>query len=638
MQQQLLSILKRHHRSSVMNKKILSGTALLVIAILYLAFILTVNVSVTGVRADLTEDNLYTMSDGTKSILKSIDEPINIYFYDSQKLTKKIPQIRNYANRVREILEEYELYANGKINLKVIDPEPYSEEEDKAAEFGLQAIPLTQETNIYLGIAATNSVDDLETIPFLDSEKERFLEYELSKMIHTLANPEKPVIGLISSLPIQGQIDPRTGKTVNSWGVYQLLQQLFEIRLIDPGFKDIDEDIDTLMVVHPKNISDESQYAIDQFVLKGGSVLLFVDAHSDVEIAVPGNQMQDRLSDKSSSLEKLMTAWGVQQEKEMVFADKTYALPVSVSYQNRPKAHLTVLGFEGNALNSEEMITRELEKINIAHSAVLSPVEGATTTLTPLITSSDVSGMLPTQQVKFTVDPSQLLDSFAPQDKQLVAAYRIYGNTKSAFDSPVSNHESTPEHITESQKPINVIIVGDSDMLHDRMWARMQQMFGETQFIPIAHNASFVINAVEQLSGSSDLIGIRSRGSFSRPFELVQKLRFNAEERFRQKEQELVEKLDIAKKKIEEIQATRDQSSSMLFTPEQEQAIKQYRQERIDTRKELRVVRHQLDKDIENLGVLLKWITITVVPALVAIFGIIVALIRSNRRYKKYRG
>ncbi len=621
-----------------MNKKLLSGTALLVIAILYLAFILTVNLSVTGVKADLTENKLYTMSSGTKSILKQIDEPINIYFYYSQKLTKDIPHIRNYAKRVQEILEEYELYANGKINLKVIDPEPYSEEEDKAAEFGLQAIPLTQETNIYLGIAATNSIDDLETISFLQPENERFLEYELSKLIYTLAHPEKPVVGLISSLPIQGRIDPRTGKNVDSWGVYQLLQQLFEIRLIDSGFTEIDDDIDTLMIVHPKNMSEESQYAIDQFVLKGGRVLLFVDAHSDVEVAVAGNQMQDRLSDKSSTLEKLMTTWGIKQEKEMVLADKTYALPVSVSYQNRPKAHITVLGFEGEALNSEEVITRELNNINMAHCAVLSPIKDATTTLTPLITSSTASGMLPTQQVKFTVDPAQLLDAFKPSDKQYVAAYRISGNAVSAFDKPINNHESTPEHITKSLKPINVIVVGDSDMLHDRMWARMQQMFGETQFIPIAHNASFVINAVEQLSGSSDLISIRSRGTYARPFDLVQELRFKAEERFRQKEQELVNKLDAAKKKIEELQATRDQSSSMLFTPEQEQAIKQYREERAETRKELRVVRHQLDKDIENLGTLLRWITILLVPALVATFGIIVALIRSNRRYKKYRG
>lgn len=621
-----------------MNKKILSGTALLFIAILYLAFILAVNLGLTGVRADLTENKLYTMSDGTKSILKGIDEPINIYFYYSEKLTKKIPHIRNYASRVEEILEEYERYAGGKINLKVIDPEPYSEEEDKAAEFGLQAIPLTPETNIYMGIAATNAVDDLETIGFLQPENERFLEYELSKMIHTLAHPEKPVVGVVSSLPIFGRIDPRTGKNIDSWGVYQFLQQLFDMRLIDTGFTEIDEDIDTLMIIHPKNMSEESQYAIDQFVLKGGRVLLFVDAHSDIEVAVPGNQMQDRLSDKSSSLEKLMTAWGVKQEPEMVLADKTYALPVSVSYQNRPKAHLTVLGFEGEALNSEEAITRELNNINIAHSAVLSSIEGATTTLTPLIISSKISGTLPTQQVKFTVDPSQLLDSFQPLDKQHVAAYRISGNAKSAFTKPVNNHEGTPEHITQSLQPINVIVVGDSDMLHDRMWARVQQMFGETQFIPIAHNASFVINAVEQLAGSTDLISIRSRGTYSRPFELVQELRFNAEERFRKKEQELVNQLDVAKAKIEEIQKTRDQSSSMLFTPEQEQAIKQYRKEREETRKELRVVRHQLDKDIENLGILLKWIDILVVPALVAIFGIVVAVVRSNRRYKKYKG
>ncbi len=620
-----------------MNKKLLSGTALFVITILFLAFIMIINLSITGVRADLTDNNLYTMSEGTKSILKKIDEPINLYFYFSDKLTKKIPQVRNHATRVKELLEEYKLHSNGMINLKIIDPEPFSEEEDKAAEFGLQAIPVTQESNIYLGLAATNSVDDVEIISFFQPDKAQFLEYDISKIIYTLANPKKPTVGLLSSLPIQGEIDPMTGKNVNSWGVYQYMQSLFDIRLIDPGFSEIDEDIDTLMIVHPKNLSDDSQYAIDQFVLNGGRVLLFVDAHSDIEVAVPGNQMQDRLSDKSSNMDKLLTAWGIKQEKEMVLADKTYALPVAVSYQNRPKAHLTVLGFEGDSLNKEDIITSELAKVNVAHAAVFTPIDGATTTLTPLISSTVESDMLPVQQVKFTVDPSQLLDTFEAKGNKLVTAYRIYGDVNSAFDGQVNGKEGSPEHIAKSVSPVNIIVVGDSDMLHNRMWAQVQQFFNETVFTPIAHNSSFVINALENLAGSSDLISIRSRGTYSRPFERVQKLRINAEERFREKEQELVGQLQATEEKIKQLQASRDNSSSMLFTPEQEQAIAEFRQEKISTRKELREVRHQLDKNIEGLGTILKWLNILAIPALVACFGIMVAIIRTNRRNKQYK-
>ena len=622
-----------------MNKKLLSGTTLLIItAIVFLEFIFVVDINLAGAKVDMTENKLYTMTEGTKSILSQIDEPINIYFYYSQKLTKDIPNIRNYASRVKEVLKEYELNANGKINLQIIDPEPFSEQEEKAKEFGIQPIPLTQETNIYLGIAATNAIDDQEIIGFLQPDNESYLEYELSKIIYSLAHPEKPVVGVISSLPIYGQIDPRTGKTIGSWGVYQLLQQLFDMRIIEPGFTEIDDDIDTLMIVHPKAMPDASQYAIDQFVLKGGRALLFVDAHSDAEVAVAGNRMQDNLSDKSSSLEKLMTAWGIKQEKDSILADMTYAIPVGVSYQNRPKSHITVLGFENKALNDEDVITRELEKINMAHCAVLSPIDGAPTTLTPLISSSEVSGTLPTTQVKFTVDPSQLLDMFKSEDKKHVVAYRISGNTKSAFAAPINNHESTPEHVTESKQPINVIVVGDSDMLKDQMWARMQQMLDESQFIPIAHNASFVINAVEQLAGSTDLITIRSRGTYMRPFERLQEMRFNAEQRYREKEKELIEKRDEMIKNISQIEAQRDQTSSITFTPEQGELINKFVQEKDETDKKLRVLRHQLDKDIENLGTLLKWINILAVPFLVAVFGIIVALIRSNKRYKKYRG
>src|SRR5688500_3544181 len=259
------------------NRKALSGTALVVLAVLFVALLLLVNVVFRGARADLTHNKLYTLSEGTSNILESIDEPINLYLFYSDRATRDLPQLRTYFTRVREMLQEMESRAGGKLRLEVIDPLPFSEEEDRATGFGLQAVPVSAAGDkVFFGLAGTNSTDGQAAIPFLQPDKEAFLEYDVAKLIHTLESPEKPVVGLLSGLPITAGFDPQTRQMRQPWAVDQQWTQLFEMRTLDPAtLKEIDKAIDVLVVVHPKQLSDDAQYAIDQFVLRGGHLLAF---------------------------------------------------------------------------------------------------------------------------------------------------------------------------------------------------------------------------------------------------------------------------------------------------------------------------------------------------------------------------
>ncbi len=620
-----------------MNKNLLSGTALTIVAALFLAFTIIINMSVKGARLDLTQDKLYTMSEGTKEIVKKIDEPINLYFYYSDKLTKNVTQIRTFALRIKELLQEYEAISAGKIKLHIIDPEPFSEEEDKAAEFGMKAVPLTTESKIYLGLAGTNSIDDQEVISFFQPDRESFLEYDISKLINTLAHPQKKSVGLISSIPIYGQINPRTGQPENGLMIYQQITKLFDVHIIDPSFTEIGSNINTLLVIHPKSLSQQALYAIDQFVLGGGKAIVMIDPFADIEVAVQGNQMQDRLSDKSSNLSPLLEAWGVQMNKELVMADENYAIPVAVNYQDRPISHLSVLGFDEKSFNKDDIVSNNLGIINMAHAGILTPIENHTTTLTPLIQSSTSSASLPVERVKFTVDPNQLFEIFSPGNKHLTASYRISGTAKSAFPQGISEEGNHSDHLVESKDPINVIVIADVDMLHDQLWVSVQDFYGQKIPNPFAHNANFIINSLENLSGSIDLISIRNRGTYTRPFDLVNKLRKDAEERYRETEQQLIQRLNETEKKITDLQSQRENQNSLLLTPEQEQAVLNFKSEKLLLRKELREVRHQLDKEIENLGARIKVLNIGLIPILIAIFGLLIALIQTSKRNRKIK-
>ncbi|MCB1804694.1 MAG: GldG family protein, partial [Candidatus Competibacteraceae bacterium] len=330
----------------------LTTGSLLVLAVLFVALIILSNMFLRGARLDLTENHLYTLSEGTRNILGDIDEPINLYFFYSERASRDIPVLRTYATRVRELLDEFVQVSKGQLNLHVIDPLPFSEDEDRAAQFGLQSIPVgANNETVYFGLAGTNSTDGLSVVPFFQPDKEAFLEYDLTKLIYNLANPEKPVLALISSLPMTGGFDPMTRQPGQPWVIYEQLQQLFDVRVLGGDIDQIDDDVRVLMVVHPKNLSDKTRYAIDQYVLGGGHAMFFVDPQAELETPLNPNDPSAMFAEKSSDLPELFKAWGIEYNKDQIIGDSGYALSVSVSADKPPVRHLGILSIEKSGLD-----------------------------------------------------------------------------------------------------------------------------------------------------------------------------------------------------------------------------------------------------------------------------------------------
>lgn len=613
------------------NRKLLTGGALAVLAVLFVAVILISNDLLRGVRLDLTQNHLYTLSKGTKNILADIKEPIHLYLYYSDKETTDLPQLRVYAQRVREMLDEMASRANGKIKLKVIDPQPFSEDEDRATSYGLQAVPAGQNGGkIFLGLVGTNSTNGKQVIPFLQPNKEAFLEYDIAKLIHELSEAHKPVIGLISSLQMSARFDPQTRQVSEPWAVDEQLNQQFDVRTLDASsLKSIDKDISVLVLVHPKKLSDDAQYAIDQFVMRGGHLLVFVDpnAEADSAGADPGNPQAAMMADKSSDLPRLFKAWGIEYDPKKVVLDRDHALQITVQQGQPPVRDPAILGFDKRSLNSDDVVTANLDSINVSTAGFFQLAKGSKNKLVPLIQTSTDAMTVPAQRVKFMPDPSQLLNGYQPAQQSYVIAGRLEGRFKSAFPD-----RKDAGHLVEAKKPGEIILVADTDMLTNRMWVQIQQFFGQKIMNAFANNGDFFINAVDNLTGSSDLISIRGRATSQRPFTVVEDMKRAAEDNYRGKEQQLQQELNETERKLTQLQSGKSKGNEMILSPQQQSELQNFLNKKVQIRKQLREVRHRLDENIDALGTRLKFINIALMPILITIVALLFAAWKRRRR------
>jgi ABC-type uncharacterized transport system involved in gliding motility auxiliary subunit len=620
------------------SKKSLGSTGLIVLAFLFLAVTVLSNSLFRGVRLDLTENNLYTISDGTRNILDNIEEPINLYFFYSDRASENIPYLRTYARRVRELLQEFNERADGNIVLTEIDPIPFSEEEDRATGFELQAVSLGGTGDpIYFGLAATNAVDDLETIKFFQPDREAFLEYDLAKLINTLAIAKKPVVGLLSTLPVTGGYDANTGQPLEAWAVIAQLQQLFEVRNLDPAITTVDESVDLMVVIHPKSLTDKTFYAIDQFVMRGGKLLAFVDSISDADIPRdPAMASAALFEDRSSSLERLFNSWGFSANPDKVVLDQVNALSVNTGIGQPPTRHLAMVGIGADGLTRDDVVTSDLDSINMGSAGHITLTDDSELNVVPLIRSSGESGLIAASELKFLPDPTKLQENFVSTDEVYTLAARISGDLESAFpEGPpgdASEDEPLPEHIAATTGQANMIVVADTDMLTDRMWVQVQNFFGQRIQTAFAGNGAMALNAVENMTGSSDLIGVRSRGTFSRPFDRVEELRREADAAYLAEERSLQSELEATEQRLNELQSAKNDENVAIITPEQRAELLRFQEERLNIRKALRDVRHNLDRSIEDLGTRLKIINIGLVPFLLSILAIVFAVLRSRRR------
>ena len=611
-----------------LKSRALAGSTLAVLAVIFVALVVLSGLLLRGARVDLTENELYTLSDGTRAILGRIEEPVNLYFFYSEEAAQDIPLVRTYAQRVRELLEEIESAADGMVRLEVVDPVPFSEAEDRAAGFGLQAVPLgSSGESLFFGLAGTNSTDGQVIIPFFQPDKEAFLEYDVAKLIASLAIDDKPVVGLLSTLPMGPGLDPATRSVAEGWVVHGELDQLFELRTLEPTLTRIDEDVDLVVLVHPKDLSPDALYAIDQFVLRGGRLVVFVDPHSGAEQPPQGmDPSMAMFQGRSSDLETLFAAWGVRFDPTRVVLDAQNALQIQ-GPQGNVVRHLAILGLGLDDLNQKDVVSAELEALNLATAGWFELTEDATVTLEPLAQTSAAVSAVGADRVRFLPDPESLFDDFEPQGEPRVLAARLTGALKTAFPD-----RSGEGHLAESQADASMILVADTDLLTDRMWVQVQPFLGQRLLNAFANNGDFVVNAVDNLVGSAELISVRARASSSRPFGTVDALKRRADDRFRQKEQELQAQLADTERKLQELQTARSDQQSLLLTPEQQAELERFQEEKLRIRKELRQVRRQLDADIESLGATLKFVNIALVPLLITLFALGLLAWRARRR------
>jgi ABC-type uncharacterized transport system involved in gliding motility auxiliary subunit len=604
-------------------------------------------------RIDLTAQDLYSLADGTEQVLAGLKDPITLRLFYSRKLGAAVPSYGAYADRVREMLAEYVALSDGKLRLEVLDPEPFTETEDRALAYGLQGVPVDQSgEQVYFGLAATNLVDDERTVPFFQPDRERFLEYDLTRLIHELSSPKRPVVGVMSSLPLNG--DPRAMMMRQSpqFGqpavVMTQIRQFFTVKDVALDAQAIDPDVQVLMVAHPQGLSESAQYAIDQFVMRGGKLLLFLDPHSEAQAIRPGAGGGQPGAGTASSLDRLLSAWGVEAPSDKVVLDLRGAWRVRANPSDRVQAvdYLAWFNLQGDSLNRAEVALAQLEQVTVASAGEVRKLNGASPEFVPLLTSSPQSTTVDATRVRQDPNPTRLLAEFSYDGKRRVMAARVRGQLASAFpDGPPalpegqSRPEGFPEHRARSDGAANVVVANDSDLLEDRFWVRVQDFFGQQVTTPFSGNGSLVVNLLDTLSGSDALISLRSRGESVRPFEMVEEIRRDADAKFRQTERALQQRLERTEARLRELRggaspaaAAGGERAQAVITPEQRAEIDAAREEIGRTRRELRGVQLELRRDIERLEGVLRFVNIALVPLLLVVFAIGLAVVRARRR------
>ena len=615
-----------------------AAAGLSLLAVLFVSGIMLVNLALDNMRLDLTEQKLYTMSEGTLKVLDDIQQPINLYLFFSDRASSENAHLRNYARRVRELLEEYTHYADGRLNLHVIDPAPYSEEEDRATEFNLQAIPVRGGDKLYFGLVGTNVVDDVEVIEFFQPDREAFLEYDISQLIYALTNPAKPVVGILTSLQVFGGYDLASQQSTPEWAILDQIGQLFEARQIDLESGIIDPDIRILMLIHPKGLSEKMLYAVDQFLMRGGRLMLFADPYADKDpMFQDASNPPDSGGIQASEIKRLLDVWGLEVDMDTIVADRALALPVQSPNIQRPVRHVSFIGLDGKRINRDNLISAQLSRVTFGFPGRIRKTDAFQGEFESLLFTSEDSGEIPKPRYRYLPDPTALLEWFEPGGVPLTLAAWVRLQPKSMFPSGPPEGAEVPAdgHLVEARETLDAIIVADADMLSDTLWARVQNFFGQRIVQAWAGNGDFVTNALESLAGSGDLIGLRGRAEFSRPFHVVEQLRRQAEKRFHAKEEELQQRLQETEENINRIQQLRQEREQNLLTEQQRTEIQAFQQERLRVRRELRSVRHELDRDIEYLGFVLRLINIWLVPVVVTAGAIGLWFFQRRRRLRR---
>ncbi len=585
-------------------------------------------------RIDVTDEKLYTISEGTKKILRDFEEPVTIKFYFSRDRAELPQNFKAYAQRVEEVLREYEYLADGNIKLEVFDPKIDSEEEEWAQKYGLASFALPSGENFYMGMVAL-LLDQEIAIPYFDPRREKFLEYDISQALKGLNQLQPPKIGVLSSLNLLGSSTQMRASTVDEWTLYSELKKSFDLQILPPEIEEISDDITVLLLIHPKNMNERAQYAVDQYVIRGGHLIVLVDPNSNHEARTQSAQM-GRMPDIKSDVPKLLKNWGVEFDPGKLVGDSRYATSINAGRGNIVRYPMW-MSLPPASMDADHPVTSQLENLLFVDSGFLSKVEESTVEFSPLLQTSSQSGVLETMMIQFT-PPTQIARNLKTDQMPRVLAAFLRDKFKTAFlegqpppsiteeGAPVQTEESPPlkhAHLQEAKKSGTILVIADVDFASDTFSVQKMNFMGQIVVNLLNDNLNFIINAVEFFTGDDELMSIRSRGRFARPFTKVMELENQAQMRFQEEEIGLQQTLRAVQEKLAELEEHKDPAQKRLLTTEQQDEIKRFRTEEIETRKRLREVRKILRQDIESLGNWLLGLNMLLVPAIVALVGVV---------------
>ncbi len=626
----------------------LAGIALALLAVLFIAINALSSAWFSSGRLDLTQDKLHTLSGSTKTLLSQVEEPITFRLYISSGLAQEVPHLGIFANRVRDLLLEYENVSNGKVRLEILDPVPFSDVEDRAVAAGLQGIPVVSGgDNMYFGLVGTNTTDDVQTIPFMQPDREAFIEYDISRMLYALSTPNPTVVGIVSGLPIDGTMRiTATGQQepVPPYVVRGQIGQLFETKFLGAQLDEVPADVNVLLVIHPKKASPRTLFAIDQYLLAGGKAMIFVDPFSEAE-GMEG-QMLGAVTD-GSSLPDMFAAWGIEFDTGKVVGDRLSARKVLPEAGNRPIEYLPWLELRGPALDSASPITSGIDVVAVASAGYLKTKPDATVKLQPLLSTSPTSTLIESKDVQGFRNPERLLRKYPTGNQQYVLAGRLTGMVKTSFpdglpvikkdedEPPVKTPPWTRKILKESEKPLDVVLVGDADLLADRFWVIMRDFGGRPTPVPTANNGEFVLNAIDALAGSSTLLELRGRGTASRPFVVLQDIQRKAAQEFEDKERELRETLQKTEQQLRALRQRNPSGAAGVISETDRRSMEVFQRDILKLRSELRTVRRSLNQDFEILEARLWFLNIALVPILIGLFAIALGIWRGVRRRER---
>ena len=584
-------------------------------------------------RIDLTKEQAYTLSPGTRAILKKLDTTVKVRLYVTQgdASSPETVFLRGYARKIEDLLAEYRQAANGKLVVEKLDPQPDSDAEDSARLDGVEGEMLQNGEKFYLGLSVS-IIDSKQAIPFLAPNRERQLEYDLSRAITRVVSPDKPVVGIMSPMPVFGApsnpMMARMGQQGSQpWALVTELKNDFSVKSVPMDSEKIDDDVKVLIVIHPRDIQEKAQYAIDQFVLRGGKLIAYLDPLPLID-SKEQNQMFGSIPNSGSNLEKLMKSWGFALDTSKVVADLNYKMQLG-GRNGQPQEAPAFLSVTADGINGDDIVTSQIDNIWLPFAGAITGTPVAGLTMTPLIKSTKQSQLV--DGFMANLSGENVIKEFKPSLTEYILGMRLKGKFKTAFPGGKPGETNAPAGLKESAQENNVIVFADADMLFDNFAMRQVQSPFGNMAMAMNGNLNMAQNAVEQLAGDNNLIGVRSRAVQNRPFTVVKKMQAEAESNYRSKIKDMEESLAETQRQLSELQQKKEKGQRFILSPEQQAALETFRKKESDVKIKLKEERKQLRHDIDALETRLKWFNIAAMPLLVSLSGIGLAMFKRKK-------